>query len=122
MLFSWVIGKIFIFGSLFVILFQLSIVLQFTIVQTALGVNYALAPIAPKLVTRSQSPHVTKILEFSFYAVLNINCWTKWGIFYENWTVGCWAMSNILFWAQLGQNIVLGPRPPVNLNFPNHLV
>ena len=97
MLFSWVIGKVFIFGIFFVILFQLSIVLQFTIVQTALGANYALVPIAPKLVTRSQSPHVTKILEFSFYTVLNINCWTKWGIVYENWTVGYWAMSNILF-------------------------
>ena len=42
MLFSCAIGKIFIFGSLFVILLQLSIVLQFTIVQTALGANYAL--------------------------------------------------------------------------------
>ena len=42
MLFSWVIGKIFIFGSLFVILFQLSVMLQFTIVQSALGANYAL--------------------------------------------------------------------------------
>ena len=42
MFFSWVIGKTFIFGFLFVILLQLSIVLQFTIVQTALGANYAL--------------------------------------------------------------------------------
>ena len=42
MLFSWVIGKIFIFESIFVILLQLSILLQFTTVQTALGANYAL--------------------------------------------------------------------------------
>ena len=42
MFFRWVIGKTFIFGFLFVILLQLSIVLQFTIVQTALGANYAL--------------------------------------------------------------------------------
>ena len=42
MLFSWVIGKTFIFESIFVILLQLSIVLQFTIVQTALGANYTL--------------------------------------------------------------------------------
>ena len=42
MLFSWVIGKIFIFESIFVILLQLSILLQFTIVRTALGANYAL--------------------------------------------------------------------------------
>ena len=42
MLFSWVIGKIFMFESIFVILLQLSILLQFTIVQTALGANYAL--------------------------------------------------------------------------------
>ena len=42
MFFRRVIGKTFIFGFLFVILLQLSIVLQFTIVQTALGANYAL--------------------------------------------------------------------------------
>ena len=35
-----------------------------------------------------------------------------------------WLWSNVKYtiWAQLVQNIVLGPRPPVNLNFPNYLV
>ena len=37
------------------------------------------------------------------------------------WMIDYGAMSNILFWAQVGQNIVLGPRPPVILNFPNYL-
>ena len=40
----------------------------------------------------------------------------------DDWLWSYGVMANILFWAQLGQIIVLGPRPPVNLNFPNYFV
>ena len=78
-------------------------------------------PFVPNLVTRPQSPHMTKISEFNFCKMLVIKSWTKWGVGYKYWMIHYGAMSNILFWAKVGQNIVLGPRPPVILNFPNYL-
>lgn len=53
--------------------------------------------------------------------MLAIKFWTKWGVGHKHWMISYGAMSNLLFWEQLDQNIVLGPRPLVKLNFTSHL-
>ena len=79
-------------------------------------------PIAPKIITMSQSSTITKISEFNFCRMFTIKPWTRWDIHYNNQMIGYGAMSNIQFSTQLYQSILLDPTLFVKLDFSNYLI